>query len=115
MKHFYKNLLHKVRHLHYLVQLMSRFPFRNIIHHRKELFDVIRLDFLDLCDLEFVFEILFNVPQLLLVVSHCLFRQFPHLAVKAELHDCVRHLHDKENPLFSTVSNQEKGENAYRT
>ena len=49
------------------------------------------------------------------IVCHCLFRQFSHLTVKTELHDCVRHLHDKENPLFLTVSNQEKGENAYRT
>ena len=62
-----------------------------------------------------IFEILSNIPQLLLIIRHSLCRQFPHLAVEPEFHDSIIHFHDKENPLFLTVSNQEEGVNAYRT
>lgn len=79
-----------------------------IIYHRKKLLDATRLAFLDLCDLEFIFEIPLNVPQLLLVVRYSFCGQFPHFAVEPKFHD-------KENPLFLTVSNQEEEVNAYHT
>jgi len=81
----------------------------------KESIDTYLKELANFCDLEFVFQVFFNVPQLLLIIRHGLLRQFSHFTVKPEFHDGVIHLHVNKIPLSLTVSDQEKGVNVYRT